>query len=197
MITYNKKGTIALTIVMLVFCLLMSVAMSYHKSVQTETIINNNTNYSDRAIDAAFSGVNYAMAIIQAKKSVFGDIAVTFSKDDDGGNNFKSRWISLSDDLEGFYDMNRKTSEQKIPPYRFIVSCAASSYDFDKGIFYIKSYGEYLQYDENDVTATYSAQIIAECYINKKNKTINLKKYKKTQTQNPDKGNSFYTFVTY
>ena len=68
---YNRRGSIGITIVMLVFCLLMSVSMSYQKTIQTETIIQNNVNYSDRAMDAAFSGVNYAMAVIQSNKKVF------------------------------------------------------------------------------------------------------------------------------
>ncbi len=199
----NRKGSIGITIVMLVFCLLMSVSMSYHKTIQTEKIIQNNTNYSDRAIDAAFSGVNYAMALIQTKKSVFNGDKIEILKPAPI-QGYESKWISLSSEVGIYYDSNRKEDKQKIPPYRFIVSCAANSYMQklsdpsnpssltipDK--FYIKSYGEYYEYeydnenDKEEMIATYSAQIIAECILDVNRKTISLKRYRRMQPQNPD-----------
>ena len=99
----NKRGSIGITIVMLVFCLLMSVSMSYQKTIQSETLVQNNVNYSDRAVDAAFSGVNYAMAVIQSNKKVFADtgaIKVTFTQSNDSVTsdviNYKSKWVNLS-----------------------------------------------------------------------------------------------------
>ena len=67
----------------------MSVSMSYHKTIQTESMIQNNINYSDRAVDAAFSGVNYAMAVIQSNKKVFSqnkNYVVAFTPDPDSSS---------------------------------------------------------------------------------------------------------------
>lgn len=191
--TKNKKGTIGITIVMLVFCMLMAVSMSYHKTLQTERIIKNNVNYSDRAMDAAFSGVNYAMALIQSNKSVFSENSptnITISNNPKSSSNYKSEWISLatSSKFSNYYDEDRKIEGnpieyEKIPPYRFKVSCMAESYSSPRGKILIKSYGEYLKYDQNTVTATYSAQIMAECEINTVTRTISLKRYRKMPPQ--------------
>ena len=84
MIYYNKKkGSIGITVIMLVFCLLMSVAMSYHKTIQTETMVKKQGDYSERAMDAAFSGVNYAMSLIQADKRVFSGTKIYLVDKDD------------------------------------------------------------------------------------------------------------------
>ncbi|MBP5469711.1 MAG: hypothetical protein J6Z11_10770, partial [Candidatus Riflebacteria bacterium] len=181
----NKKGTIGITIVMLVFCMLMAVSMSYHKTLQTERIIKSNVNYSDRAMDAAFSGVNYAMAVIQSEKAVFSTDAthknVLFLQpgSTSAGNIVKiSQWITLAttSTFSNYYDEDRKDDKKQLPPYRFKVSCTTDSYSDDKKTVLIKSYGEYLKYDEDKVIATYSAQIMAECDINTVTRTLSLKK---------------------
>lgn len=193
--TKNKKGTIGITIVMLVFCMLMAVSMSYHKTLQTERIIKNNVNYSDRAMDAAFSGVNYAMAVIQANKNVFSsDLSkpnneVWFVKtvSSEGPTRIVSKWISLASNLKfnNYYDEDRKDDQKYLPPYRFKVSCTTDSYLEEEGkkSVLIKSFGEYLKYDEDKVIATYSAQIMAECDINTVTRTLSLKRYRKMQPQ--------------
>ena len=92
----KKRGSIAITIVMMVFCFLMAVSMSYQKTIQTEFKIRNSSNYSERAVDAAFSGLNYAMAALQAKKNIFNyNAKVEIKNDDDGTTNIKSKWINF------------------------------------------------------------------------------------------------------
>ena len=133
---YYKKGSIAITIVMLVFCLLMSVSMSYHKTIQTETMIQNNVNFSDRAVDAAFSGINYAMAVIQSNKKVFktatndNPIKVLFVKTIDASdtdpNKHVSSWINLASTatFTSYLDDDRQNDQLKQhPPYRFKIAC--------------------------------------------------------------------------
>ncbi len=211
MINYNrKKGTIGITIVMLVFGLLMAVAMSYHKTLQTETLVQNNSNYSDRAMDAAFSGVNYAMALLQSDKRVFkGDKIYLIRSDSANGASdvIKVDWISLNQEFENYLDEDRKKNvsetdknNQKIPPYRFIVSCSynlTKNYvplngDTTKIVIYIKSMGEYIKYEGNDEETTESpekefrAQILAKCVIDTSLKTIVLKSYKRVMLSNLD-----------
>ena len=200
----RKKGTIGITIVMLVFGLLMAVAMSYHKTLQTETMVQNNSNYSERAMDAAFSGVNYAMALLQSKKSVFsGTNVYLVKKGDVGENKIEMDWISLNQKFDNYFDEDRYTStntdicRDKIPPYRFIVSCSKeadgsnkSNYSLDGSdkIIYIKSKGQYIKYEDEDLDSStpredidkiYEAQIIAKCIMKNSSKTIVLKSYKR------------------
>ena len=191
----NKKGSIGITIVMLVFCMLMAVSMSYHKTIQTENIIKNNVNYSDRAMDAAFSGVNYAMAVIQSEKAVFYKdpqtptkvllIKESDIKSEPNTKQLASKWITLATTTKfsNYYDENRPDEKKHLPPYRFKVACNKDSYSSDNKKILIKSYGEYLKYDDETVIATYSAQIMAECQINDVTRTISLKKYRKMQPQ--------------
>ena len=204
--TYKKKGSIGITIVMMVFCLLMAVSMSYHKTLQTENTIKNHSNYSDRAMDAAFSGVNYAMSLIQSDKKVFTQSGYKFflkSKDDGAGtgnHEEKMYWITPSQEFENYFDEDRKEANKKKPPYRFILSCKQSTdnknynpdpLDSTKIIIYIKSIGEYTKYEKDESgdeekANSYYAQILAKCIINTKSKTIILNKYKKVYLQKND-----------
>lgn len=205
----NKKGSIGITIVMLVFCLLMSVSMSYHKTIQTETIIQNNVNYSDRAVDAAFSGINYAMAAIQSEKKVFNTTSpmqVLFLPSEPSTDGIfikkKSQWINLASTakFDNYLDEDRKTENQNHPPYRFKVACDGNSYYENNGqkFVLIKSYGEYIKYDkDNNIVNTYAAQLMADCVIEPTTKTIKLKRYRRMQLQNPDElaySSTFFSF---
>ena len=199
MIYYNKKkGSIGITVIMLVFCLLMSVAMSYHKTIQTETMVKKQGDYSERAMDAAFSGVNYAMSLIQADKRVFSGTKIYLVDKDNTTTDDKFKkmdWINLSQTFDNYFDDNRLN--QKLPPYRFIVSCPQDStlnykVEDSKTYIFIKSIGEYIKYEENEdgsgeeEIGKYRAQIIAKCLINDNTRTIILKKYKKVSLQHID-----------
>ena len=200
---YNKRGSIGITIVMLVFCLLMSVSMSYLKTIQTESMIQNNINYSDRAVDAAFSGINYAMAVIQSNKKVFAanpeQVYFTSNGGDNDANNIKSQWINLAAaaTFTTYLDDDRKTDQQKQhPPYRFKVACDGNAYNQEQNYVLIKSYGEYIKYDENNnIVASYSAQLMAECFIATSTKTIRLTRYRRMLPQDPNSA-AFFSFNT-
>lgn len=200
----NKRGSIGITIVMLVFCLLMSVSMSYQKTIQTETMVQNNINYSDRAVDAAFSGINYAMAAIQSNKKVFAStpVKVTFTPSNNSEINYKSQWINLATTatFSSYLDDDRATEQKQHPPYRFKIACSDDSYSSDHTKVLIKSYGEYIKYDENnDIVSSYSAQLMAECIIATQTKTIRLNRYRRMQLQDPNStsnSSDFYSFAT-
>lgn len=189
----NKKGSIGITIIMLVFGLLMSVALSYQKMLQTETLIQNLNDNSDRAMDAAFSGINYAMATIQShpeffKKSNGQSTKVFFTEDgslptlpaNETGIAYKSDWVELNNDMTIYFDENSKDGNENRPPYRFKVGCGEGNYsNIDNKTVYLKSLGEYLKYEGDEVSASSTAQIIAECLINRDTRTIKLKRYRK------------------
>lgn len=202
MISNNKRkqGSIAITMVMLVFCLLMSVSMSYHKMIQTEEMVQSYSDYSDRAIDAAFSGINYAMSEVQSEKKVFSANAKVLFKTNPTSTAIdkiekKSQWLYLNKNMTF---TNYKDNSGNFPPYRFIVgtdSDGSKSYVPASNTFYIKSVGEYFCYDGNikNSIATYTAELLAECYIDKSTKTIRLLRYKKL---NPYLKN-LYSFTKY
>lgn len=192
----NNKGSIGITVVMLVFCFMMSVTMAYHKQLQTETVIHKQIDLSDRAMDAAFSGVNYAIATIQAEKKVFAGTKKVFFESSTsrvaiGGTSenttIQSKWVCLDRNMQfsNYYDDKTKTSSSgeiesdRNPPYRFKVACTDKFYFLATDTLYIKSIGEYIQYSGTDKMASYTAQIIAECQLNKTAKTIRIKKYRK------------------
>ncbi len=195
LITNTKKGSIGITIVMLIFCLLMSVSMSYHKTLQTENLIQDNSNYSDRALDAAFSGVNYAMAVIQSNKGVFDDdntkkvlITNNLTSPDSNTIIIPSNWIysDQNSTYTYYYDEDIEDNTKKhIPTYRFIVSCGNPYYYSTKAshTVYIKSYGEYIKYEGNTIVASYSTQLMAECDIATITKTLKLTRYRKMKPQ--------------
>lgn len=160
----HKKGSLGITVVMLVFCLMMSFAVSYHKMIQTEALIHTKSSNSDRALDAAFSGISYAIAVIQTDKGTFTDRAKVL--------NFPDRWTCLDKNMKftNYYD-----EKGQIPPYRFKVNATQKS----KDCVFIKSLGEYIEYSGDIIMASYTAQLIAECVPNKLTKTIKLKRYKR------------------
>lgn len=188
---YLRKGSIGITVVMLVFCYLMSVTMAYHKQLQTETLVQKQADYSDKAMDAAFSGINYAIATIQAEKKVFsGTKKVLF---------LKSEWVCLDKNMQfsNYYSDKTRMNGSKIeadrnPPYRFKVGCDEDFYT-DSDTICIKSIGEYIQYNGEDKIASFTAQIMAECKLDKVAKTIRIKKYRK---MNPNESKLF-KFDTY
>ena len=192
---HHTKGSIGITVVMLVFCFMMSVTMAYHKQLQTETVIHRQIDLSDRAMDAAFSGVNYAIATIQAEKKVFNGTKKIFFSDSSNKSTstsstdttIQSKWVCLDRNMQfsNYYDDKVKTSSSgktesdRNPPYRFKVGCTKGFYFLATDTIYIKSIGEYIQYSGTEKMASYTAQIIAECQLNKTAKTIRIKKYRK------------------
>ena len=195
----TNRGSIGITIVMLVFGFLMSVSMAYHKSVQTETLIQNISDQSDRAMDAAFSGVNYAMALLQSHKEIFksDQNKVLICNSDTSDEKYTSNWIIATDSYKLYLDEDRESTKKTYPPYRFKVACNTNSYFKDSEEnqkVLIKSYGEYIKYEGTTIVASYGAQIMAECLISKTTRTIKLERYRRMQVQVENNDNSFYSF---
>lgn len=186
----HNRGSIALTVVMLVFGLLMSISMAYHKMIQTEQMIQDISDEHDRAMDAAFSGINYGMSVIQNTKEVFSRGAtVSFVKNNltaltTGVDDIRinSEWINLDKRLN-FVTYTDKSGTY--PPYRFRLGNNSTSdcYESDAtgSIVTMKCIGEYIEYngDYSDIVASYSVGIIAKCKIERLTKTVKLLKYKK------------------
>lgn len=67
----NKKGMAGIITVVLIMALLASVSASYIKLMETENSVTTFTEQHQKAADAAFCGISYAMAKLQTQKNLF------------------------------------------------------------------------------------------------------------------------------
>lgn len=196
-------GTI---MIILVFGLMVSISMAYIKMVQTETQVQGMIDNSDRALDAAFSGVNMTIAILQSQKLTFTDSEVVaasrtylirnpvYALGDWGGINIfvplpanfpnqfcnatASDWFYLDDKLN-LFDYGETGSSTK--PYQFRINSYPGTTNVGVIIpasYTIKAQGRFLVYGGDRVIATYTSQIIADCEINFSRKVVQLKRWR-------------------
>lgn len=207
----QQRGVAGTIMVILIFGLLMSVSTAYIKMVQTETEVQSMVDHTDRAFDAAFSGLNYAIAVAQSNRAMFENtVAATASRTYvfnplvnqwasinaawtsikiDKVASIPSDWLFLNEQLS-LYFINETTAS---PPYHFrvtsfpVASTTAGAIA-DPERYLIKSQGRFLTYsdDKTSVLATFSAQIIAECSINFTRKLVQLKRYRYMTFQGTD-----------
>ncbi|HNX77074.1 MAG TPA: hypothetical protein PLM07_19240 [Candidatus Rifleibacterium sp.] len=211
--TPQKTGQAGIIMIMLIFGLLMTVSTAYMKMVQTEVEVQGMVDNSDRAMDAAFSGISYAIAIAQSNNSMFINnvdavasrtYITSFASSTWGPvqipsgitwNNAKVRtlvasvpsdWMFLNETLNN-YTMD---SQSASPPYFFRVNsypATGTTAVATTAILLIKSQGRYYNYSDNSKTtiiATYSAQLIAECKVIFERKILQLSRYRFMPFQN-------------
>jgi len=209
----QKHGQAGIIMIMLIFGLLMTVSTAYMKMVQTETEVQGMVDHSDRAMDAAFSGINYAIAIAQSNKSMFTNSVdavasrtyiTSFANSNwspvqiPSGvtwNNAKVRtlvasvpsdWIFLNETLENYLIDSQTAS----PPYFFRVTsypATSTTSVATTAVMLIKSQGRYYQYSDANKTSiisTFSAQLIAECKVIFTRKILQLSRYRYMPFQN-------------
>ena len=219
----QKHGQAGIIMIMLIFGLLMTVSTAYMKMVQTETEVQGMVDHSDRAMDAAFSGINYAIAIAQSNKSMFTNsvdavasrtYVTSFASSTwspvqiPSGvtwNNAKVRtlvasvpsdWIFLNETLE-HYLIDSQTAS---PPYFFRVTsypATSTTSVATTAVMLIKSQGRYYQYSDANKTSiisTFSAQLIAECKVIFNRKILQLNRYRYMPFQDDTK---FFEYSPY
>lgn len=209
----GKKAMAGTMTIILILGLLMTVSVSYLKVMDVEGLVQEMSDYSDRAEDAAFSGVSYAMAVAQSSREVFKGktanqkwpyilnptiIADTYSETYNGiniaslSNKIESQWIYLNETMKVVDD-----EEVTTPPYRFRVITYPYFKDggYDESKYMVKAQGNYLVYETGtmDVVATHSAQLLAELSIDASKKQMFLKKYRRMPYQNDT---DFYKYDT-
>lgn len=195
--TRGMAGTI---MVIMVLGLLISISTAYIKMVQTETQVQGMIDNSDRALDAAFSGVNFVMAVAQGQKILFDAALVTnryyFTRTiplpgdwyaigtatfvaANYPNATGSDWFYLNESLD-LFDYGDTGSSTKPYHFRAISYPAIVAGAIQPGSYTIKAQGRFLVYDSTltNVLATYTSQIIAECEINFPRKVIQLKRWR-------------------
>jgi len=215
----KKRGQAGIIMIMLIFGLLMTVSTAYMKMVQTEVEVQGMVDNSDRAMDAAFSGISYAIAIAQSNKSMFINdvnavasrtyiIASTTSLSDWTSLNaawtttkvnkvasVPADWLFLNETLD-LYKINEQAAS---PPYFFRVTsypAPSSSEIASPPVYLIKSQGRFLHYSDDKATvlATFSAQLIAECKIMFNRKIVQLYRYRYMPFQKDD---DFFKYSPY
>ncbi len=203
----EKNGQAGIIMIMLIFGLLMTVSTAYMKMVQTEVDIQSMVDHSDRAADAAFSGINYAIALAQKNRSMFDDsidaiASRTYIVSSTSSNwspvqipsgvtwdNAKVRtlvasvppdWIFLNEKLENYLIDSQTAS----PPYFFRVTsypATSTTNVATTALLLIKAQGRYYNYSDKNKTeiiGTFSAQLIAECKVVFKRKILQLNRYR-------------------
>ena len=170
-------------------------------------------------MDAAFSGICYAIAISQINISMFINdvnavasrtyiIASTTSLSDWTSLNaawtttkvnkvasVPADWLFLNETLD-LYKINEQAAS---PPFFFRVTsypAPSSSEIASPPVYLIKSQGRFLHYSDDKATvlATFSAQLIAECKIMFNRKIVQLYRYRYMPFQ---KGNDFFKYSPY
>lgn len=205
--TPQKTGQAGIIMIMLIFGLLMTVSTAYMKMVQTEVEVQSMVDNSDRAMDAAFSGINYAIALAQKNRSMFDNsipavasrtYVTSFANSTwspieiPSGtiwNNARvktlvasvpSDWIFLNQTLDNYFIDSQTAS----PPYFFRVTsypATSTTNVATTAILLIKSQGRYYNYSDSNKTTiigTYSAQLIAECKVIFNRKILQLNRYR-------------------
>jgi hypothetical protein len=204
--TLQKTGQAGIIMIMLIFGLLMTVSTAYMKMVQTEIEVQGMIDQSDRAMDAAFSGINYAIAIAQKNRSMFDDsITAVASRTYVTSTSSSwspiqipsgitwdntrvktlvasvpSDWIFLNETLDNYI----LDSQPASPPYFFRVTsypATSTTNVATTGVLLVKSQGRYYNYSDKDKTTiigTFTTQLIAECKVIFKRKIVQLNRYR-------------------
>jgi hypothetical protein len=196
----KRRGMAGIVTVVLIMALLMSVSISYLKMMEVEGQVQEMSDSAERAADAAFAGVSYAMAIAQGTKDTFKGATYLEKRpylvDDvsktgdfkggkyDGGmqrNNLSmkvpSAWLYLDE------NMALVDEDATRPPYRFRAMsypCYTSPNNIDPNRYMVKAQGNYMYYEtgSDNVTATFTAQLVAELYVASASKRLYLKRYR-------------------
>ncbi len=196
-----RKGNAGTIMIVMIMGFLMTVTTAYMKMVQTENLVRGMIDHSDRALDAAFSGVQYAMSVAQTKSDMFindtnaikqriyfidslltPDWDCTASSPLSYPNKLQSDWF--------FYDGNfelMKIHNDINKPYVFRVTSYASHTAslLVPSEYIIKSQGRFIEYsdDNSSVINEYKAQVIALVQIDFTRKVLKLKAWRQMQFQ--------------
>ncbi len=199
--TSKNRGTAGTIMVVMVFGFLMTISTAYIKMVQTETEVQGMIDHTDRAMDAAFSGINYTMAVAQTKKEMFMDdvteakkrlyfigagttwttaLGLTFNL-----TNFPiattTDWLFLNESLQLF-----EATDTATQAYRFRIHSypgVSAPGTIAPGSYTIKVQGQYRVFSGATVVSTFSTQLIAQCEIKFASKVVQLKRWRQMKYQ--------------
>lgn len=191
----KRRGMAGIITVVLIMALLMSVSISYLKMMEVEGQVQEMSDSAERAADAAFAGVSYAMAIAQGTKDTFKGAGYLDKRPylvEPGGNAalagglaraalalpIDSRWLYLDE------NMALVDEEETRPPYRFRAMsypCLVNaSTTIDSNRYMVKAQGNYMYYETgtDEVVGTFTAQIVAELFVASGSKRLYLRRYR-------------------
>jgi hypothetical protein len=201
----ERKGNAGTIMVIMILGFLMTITTAYMKMVQTESEIQTMIDNSDRALDAAFSGVQYAMSVAQTRKEMFiNDVTLVKDRIYFIDSAQTPDWDPTADDPNTTYtatfttdwfffdgDMNFMEIDDNLnKPYVFRVTTYAShtASVLITDEYIIKSQGKYIEYSDDNVNIIneYKAQVIAVVGIDFTRKTLRLKAWRQMPFQTSD-----------
>jgi hypothetical protein len=199
----KKSGMVGTVVAVVILSLLMSISMAFMKVVQTESQVVEAIDYTDRAMDAAFSGIEYAVSIMQSTRETFKS---GFEKKRpylvQDKTNIDTIWGTISDKTEANYDRLIDTDwifvdedmdfldidDGADKPYQFrAISYPANngSNAIDPDRFYVKSQGLYLELaTDGTVQNTFKFQMIAEISVDSVRKILKIVNWRRTDYEN-------------
>lgn len=188
----SKKGNAVTIMAVVILSFLMAVSTAYLSMLSTEFQIQGMIDHSDRALDAAFAGSQYALAILSEHDQMFldGEDRVRFTKGV-GADIIESEWLYY--DIDPFVDA---ALLDFVDPYNEMVATAAyrfliSSYvdpNGDEWLYYIKSKGQYRTFDHGttNANATYTAQILAKIDIDPNRRLMRLRSWRRMPAEDSE-----------
>jgi hypothetical protein len=209
----DRKGNAGTIMVVMIMGFLLTISTAYMKMIQTEIEIHGMIDHSDRALDAAFSGVQYVMGVAQSKKEMFLDSVADIQEriyfidsgtpaylshvgwGVDAANIRPSDWFFYDNqsDLSLMEDYNVVNK-----PYMFRV-CSIASYSgaLVSDEYMIKSQGVYIEYDSSNTNEInrFKKQIIAVVKIATSSKILKLKKWRQMEFETVDA--DFFSLTDY
>lgn len=202
-----KRGNVGTLMTVMILGLLMTISAAYFKMINMESEIQSLHNSSDKAFDAAFSGVQYALAVAQSHEEMYLDdvgqvrnrpyfysptdspdwdpTALAFPADFNASKLYQSDWFYYNGD---FACMKNYAGTPR--PYLFRICTFASSTaaDLTTSEYIIKSQGRFLNLadDYETILDESHAQIRAVIQIDFMKKRLLLKSWKIIPYQGDD-----------
>lgn len=164
---------------------LMSITIAYNSLLTTEIQIQDMLDSSDRSLDAAFTGAQYVLSALHAKKDTFmSDLSKRtyfVEADDSSGTKLRAGWYYLDE------NMGLLTDGEPTKSYRFrVTSYKNPDASLSTWTYIIKSQGQYLQRLNDTVIATHTSQIIANAQIDYTRKKVKLTAWRMMPYQTND-----------
>jgi hypothetical protein len=198
----TRKGNAGTIMIIMIFGFLVTVSTAYMELVQSETKVQSMMNHSDKALDAAFSGVQYAMAVAQSEPSMFindvneipnriyfaSSTPATAWNPNSATNTttFEPDWFYYVGSFTQLTSMELYNKTSKPYMFRVISYASHTASMLNPEEYIIKSQGKYIDYaDDNNtlVRNEYKAQIIALVKIDFDRKILKLTGWRQMKYQ--------------
>ncbi|MBI3039199.1 hypothetical protein HYY75_09155 [bacterium] len=196
-IIFVPRGIAGLVVVILVLGFMMAISTSYVAMIRVETSGNDAMGNQDRARFAAFAGVSYVLAQLQATSSTFLNGPGSYTERvyfATGPLAFGPSFPTIATSQYLFLDSPLAAQEGETASASLFRVC--SYYDTaTPSAYYVKSIGVFrdIDIDTGTIIATWQAQVLARLRVATPTKTISLESYIPMQLEPDDPTGPFFT----